>query len=300
MKKCLSVILAGMIALSAAGQGSGENTLLWKITGKGLDKPSYLFGTIHMICREDAVISPNLSRAIRNCDDVYFEVDMDNLFETLMAVRKMRMRGDTTLKDLLSDTDYRKVKDYFETRESVLPFDVLETYKPFLTVSTLEQGSLPCEKTAMMEQVVMEEAKKHEKTIKGLETLSHQAGVLDSIPYKLQAEQLLAYVEKASSGKEGNEEIEKMFRAYKSQDLAKLEEMLHETDAGIAGFAEILLYNRNINWVNKLKGLMGERSLVIAVGAGHLPGNKGMINLLRREGYKVTPIENKISVTREL
>ena len=301
MIKWSAGLVLSLVAFTAMAQKSkDENTLLWKITGPGLEQPSYLFGTIHLLCEEDAVISPNLSKAISQCEDVYFEVDMDNMFEMFGAINKMKMLGDTTLKDLLSSADYEKVKKYFESKGSMLPFKVLETYKPILAASTLQQGSLPCDETAMMEQVIMKEAKDQNKKIKGLETLAYQAGVLDSIPYKLQAEQLVKYIDNADKGEENEEEIEKMFKAYKNQDLKKLEELLIETDAGMAGFTDIMLYHRNQNWVKKLKGLLGEKSLLIAVGAGHLPGAKGMINLLRQEGYKLTPVENKTSRIREI
>ena len=176
----------------------------------------------------------------------------------------------------------------------MLPFSMLETYKPMLAASTLEQGSLPCETTAMMEQVIMEEAKQYNKKIKGLETMAYQAGVLDSIPYKLQAEQLVSYIDKANKGGEEDKEMKEMFKAYKNQDLKKLEQLMVETDAGMASFTDIMLYHRNRNWVNKLKTLLPAKSLLIAVGAGHLPGEKGVINLLRKEGYSVTPVENKM------
>ncbi len=300
MKRISAGLLVTLVALSSFAQGSKENTLLWKISGNGLDKPSYLFGTIHMRCADDAVLSDNLKKAISNCDEVYFEVDMDNLFEMVGAIKKMKMIGDTTLQDLLTEADYKKVKAYFEEKGSMLPFSMLETYKPKLAASTLEQGSMPCDNTAMMEQVIMEEAKGHKKKIKGLETMSYQAGVLDSIPYKIQAEQLVSYIDKANKGEDDDTEMKEMFKAYKSQDLKKLEEMLMETDAGISGFTDILLYHRNQNWVAKLKSLLPEKSLLIAVGAGHLPGEKGVINLLRKEGYKVTPVENKTGKVREI
>ena len=73
-----------------------------------------------------------------------------------------------------------------------------------------------------------------------------------------------------------------------------------ETDAGMSGFTDILLYHRNLNWVKKMNELLPGKSLVIAVGAGHLPGEKGVISLLRQNGYKVTPIENKITRIREI
>jgi uncharacterized protein YbaP (TraB family) len=94
--------------------------------------------------------------------------------------------------------------------------------------------------------------------------------------------------------------MKEMFDAYKKQDLKKLEDLMVETDAGLAAFTDILLYRRNQNWVKKLKTLMAERSLVIAVGAGHLPGEKGVINLLRKEGYTVTPVENKVRKAKEI
>ena len=91
-----------------------------------------------------------------------------------------------------------------------------------------------------------------------------------------------------------------MMKAYKSQDLEKLEELMMKTDMGIGNFTEVLLYNRNRNWVAKLKDLMPQKSLLVAVGAGHLPGEKGVINLLRKAGYTVTPIENKLNTLKEI
>ena len=301
MKRLSAGILLSLLTLSSLAQKNNENnTLLWKISGNGIDNPSYLFGTIHMLCADDAVLSPRMLKAISNCDEVYFEVDMDNLFEMLGAMNKMKMKGDTTLRDLLSEADYKKVKEYFESRSSMLPFSMLETYKPILAASTLEQSSLPCDNTAMMEQVIMTEAKANNKKIKGLETMSYQAGVLDSIPYKLQAEQLVSYIDSAGNGDTENKQLKEMFDAYKNQDLQKLEEMMVETDAGMAGFTDIMLYHRNQNWVKKLKTLLTDKALLIAVGAGHLPGEKGVINLLRKEGYTVTPVENKTGTRREI
>jgi uncharacterized protein YbaP (TraB family) len=292
MKKIGTGVLVSLLAISAWSQ-SAENTLLWKISGNGIEKPSYLFGTIHMLCGDDAALSDNMKKAIRNSDEIYFEVDLDNLFEMIGAMGKMKMNGDTTLHDLLNDSDYQKVKNYFEDKGSMLPFSMLETFKPMLAASTLEESSLPCDNTTMMEQVIMQEAKQYNKKIKGLETMAYQAGVLDSIPYHLQAEQLLEYINKANQGDHSDKELLEMLAAYKEQDLNKLEKLLISSDAGVSSFTDVLLYHRNENWVKKLKDILPGKSLVIAVGAGHLPGDKGVISLLRKAGYTVTPVENK-------
>lgn len=297
MKRFTAGFLISLLSVSALAQKE-NNTLLWKISGNGLEKPSYLFGTIHMLCEDDAVLSDNMKKVIRDCDEVYFEVDMDNLFEMFGAMGKMKMLGDTTLSDLLSAEDYEKVKDYFESKGSMLPFSMLETFKPILAASTLEQKSLPCENTAMMEQVIMGVAKENNKKISGLETMAYQAGVLDSIPYKLQAEQLLNYINSSGKTNDENKQLQEMFKAYKEQDLGLLEKLMVESDPGMAGFTDIMLYHRNQNWVTKLKKILPEKSLLIAVGAGHLPGEKGVISLLRKEGYSVTPVENKKGTMR--
>ena len=91
-----------------------------------------------------------------------------------------------------------------------------------------------------------------------------------------------------------------MMNAYKKQDLEALEKLMMKTDMGIGNFTEVLLYKRNRNWVTKLKDLMPQKSLLVAVGAGHLPGEKGVINLLRKAGYTITPLENKTTTVKEI
>ena len=107
MQKFPLLVMMSLLSLAGLAQDAeqAENTLLWKISGNGLEKPSYLFGTIHMICKEDAGLSDNLRKVIREADEVYFEVDLDNMFEMLGAVSKFKMRGDTTLRDLLTETE---------------------------------------------------------------------------------------------------------------------------------------------------------------------------------------------------
>jgi uncharacterized protein YbaP (TraB family) len=303
MKKWSVGLLMAMASLTAMAQEKNKNqfnTLLWQISGNGLQRPSYLFGTIHLICSGDAVLSDSLKKAIQRSDAVYFEVDMDNLFEMLGVVRKMKMRDDTTLADLLDKVDYEKVKKYFEDKGTLLPFSILETYKPLLAASMLMETGGECESPEAMEEVIMKEAKSYSKNVKGLETMSYQMSIFDTIPYKMQAMQLVKYVDDADKGQTDNKEYDKLVQAYKDQDLSKLEELTKSTDMGIANFTDILLYNRNENWVEKLKTILPDRSVVVAVGAGHLPGERGVINLLRKAGYTVKPIPNKIRKTNEI
>jgi uncharacterized protein len=282
-----------------------ENTLLWRISGNGLTKPSYLFGTMHMICASDIVVSDSLKAAIKASDKVYLEVNMDDMMGLMMKVmmnpEALNMKGDTTLADLLSGEEYKAVKNHFSSggMGSMIPFSILEKMKPFfLQAMMMEQGS-KCENMIIMEQLVMNEAKKNNKKIDGLETLEFQLGVFDQIPYKLQAQQLVQLA--TDTTKSGGNEMQVLGDAYRSQDLKKMFD-LTLSDSSIDQYSDLLLYNRNRNWVEQLNTLMKNGSLVIAVGAGHLPGDQGVINLLRKAGYKVEPVRNDMikKMTKEI
>ncbi|HMT73336.1 MAG TPA: TraB/GumN family protein [Chitinophagaceae bacterium] len=304
MKKLGTGLLMGLMALTSCAQKEetvkGDKSLLWKISGNGLEKPSYLFGTIHMLCKEDANLGDNMIKAIKNADAVYLELDMDNLFDMLSVMNKMNMQNDTTLADLLTEDEYQKVKKLFTEKSSLLPFSMVEKYKPLLASAMLMESTMVCDEQVAMEQLIMEEAKKHGKSIEGMETTAYQMSIFDSIPYKVQAQELVKMVSEEGKEADGEKELKDMMDAYKEQDLNKLGEMISKSDAGMMQYEDILLNNRNYNWVEKLKKLMPGKSLVVAVGAGHLPGDKGVINLLRKAGFTVTPIANKTKKTREI
>ena len=300
MKKSfwLTLLTAADFVFGAFAQktspASEANTLLWKITGKNLTKPSYVFGTMHMICADDIELSDSLKRAIKNSDKVYLELDMDDMWQMMSAMMHMNMKGDTTLSDLLSDEDYKKVKSYFKEHSSMIPFSLMEKYKPLLVESMVMEQSTACDNMIVIEKLIMDEAKQNDKEIKGLETFAYQLGIFDKIPYKLQAQQLLKMVNDADSGRTDDEnEIKILTDAYRRQELSKMDELTKD-DPGIGEFTDILLYDRNANWAKKLQEIMPGNSLVVAVGAGHLPGKKGVLNLLREAGYKVEPVKNEM------
>lgn len=297
MKRFSAGLVMSLLALTSfAQEGKPMNTLLWKVSGNGLEKPSYLFGTIHMLCKDDAFLGDKLVDAIEKADKVYLELDMDNLFEMLGVMTKMKMRGDTTLADLVTRDEYRKIKDYFTEKNSMLPFSVVETYKPMIASSLLMEAQFSaCDEQVAMEQLIMNEAKKHGKSVMGLETFAYQMSIFDSIPYQVQAKELLKSISSEEKDSEGDKEFREMMTAYKEQDLERLGKLVSGTDNEMMQYQDLLLNNRNVNWVEKLKTLMPQNSLVVAVGAGHLPGEKGVISLLRKAGYKVTPVENKVS-----
>ncbi|HMH24269.1 MAG TPA: TraB/GumN family protein [Puia sp.] len=284
----LSLMLsAGLFTASLAL--SQTHTLLWKISGKGLTKPSYLFGTMHVLCADDAHLSDNLKGVIASCDEVYFEIKLDDMNDLMGAMKYMRMNDSKKLSDLLSTDEYQKVKGYFSKHSSMLPFGMLERFKPMLISSLIEEEGLACKTTNGMELMIMKELRPLNKPVKGLETMEFQAGLFDSIPYEKQAKELVNYIDSADEYKKMTLELAEV---YKKQDLDQIDKLSQQGDPGMTGYMDLLLYDRNRKWVKELDGLLPGRSLLIAVGAAHLPGDQGVISLLRKAGYTVSPEKN--------
>ncbi|GAA4331424.1 TraB/GumN family protein [Flaviaesturariibacter amylovorans] len=280
-------------AQTTVSQPADPNTLLWRISGKDLSRPSYLFGTMHLLCAGGIELSDSLRGAIKGADAVYLELDMENMQELMGIMNRMRMNGDTTLRDLLSKEQYDSIRTFFAQKPGLIPFSMLEKFKPMLAASALMEADMGCENPVGMEQLIMTEAKKEKRPVRGLETMAFQMSIFDSIPYTLQARQLLDYVH--NYGKtDGRKEFEEMATAYVTQQLDKLEAITKRENMGISQYMDLLLYRRNATWVTKLQELMPGKSLVVAVGAGHLPGDKGVIALLRAAGYTVEPMPNNM------
>lgn len=277
-------------ASSKKQNGALENTLLWEISGNGLSAPSYLFGTMHLLCADDAQLSTNLKKAIRETDHIYFEIDMDDLAQMVGALKYVRMKDNTKLSDLLSKEEYDRVKLFFDKNGALLPFAMMERFKPYMLTSLIGERSMGCEQTNGMEMSIMQEAKKYDKQILGLETAEFQAGLFDSIPYEKQAKELLNYIDSIDRYKNNTSELVKVYR---EQNLQKMQE-LTTSESGINEYMDLLLYNRNRHWVEQLGTILSKNSTLVAVGAGHLPGDQGLINLLRKAGYTVKPLKNTV------
>jgi uncharacterized protein len=264
-------------------------TLLWEISGKGLKQPSYLFGTMHILCAEDARLSTNLKKIIKDCNEIYFEIDMDNMTELMGAMKYLRMNDGVKISDLLTAEEYARVKDYFEKNKTMLPLSMMNRFKPYFVSSLIGEKMMVCEKKNGMEEMIMRESKQYDKVIRGLETTEFQASIFDSIPYNKQAKDLLNYIDSIDSYRQVTLD---MIEVYRKQDLESMDALMKKSDPGIESYMDLLLYNRNRRWVTIMPSAMREGSILFAVGAGHLPGDQGVIKLLQAEGYKVKPLDN--------
>lgn len=289
----LLLTLTGFFSCESKGQFNTAKTnksLLWEVTGNGLSKPVYVYGTMHLLCAKDAELSTNLKQIIKDVDQIYFEIDMDDLSELLTGFTKGTMKDDTTLHDLYSDDEYQRIKNFFDHHGMGMQLQMLNKMQPMLVSALVYQAILPCEDADGIELNIMKYSHQFKKEIKGLETAAFQASVLDKIPYTDQAKELLYSID---SVQKTQTETDEMVELYKEQDLDKLLEYSLKTEGGSTSeMQDVMINNRNKNWVQQFPSITKDKSILIAVGAGHLGGESGLLNLLKEKGYHVRPLEN--------
>jgi len=288
MRKRTILLSAGLLSFCLAFSQT-THTLLWEISGNGLTKPSYLFGTMHVLCADDAHLSDSMKAVIARCDEVYFEINLSDMGAMMSSMKYMRMNDSKKLSDVLDSVSYQKVRGYFAQHAGMLPFGMLERFKPLLISSLIEEQNLACKTTDGMEMMIMKESAPYKKPINGLETVEFQAGLFDSIPYEQQAKDLLNYIDSAEEYKAMTVELSEV---YKKQDLDQIDALSTKGDPGMSGYMDLLLYDRNRRWVKNLVTILPGKSVLVAVGAAHLPGENGVINLLRKKGYILRPVKN--------
>jgi uncharacterized protein len=267
---------------------SGKS-LLWEISGNGLQKPSYFLGTMHLMCAEDAVLSNSTKAIIKQVGKVYLEVDMDNAGELLSGVLAMTNIEGKSLQQVLPAEDYDRVKNFFEQHQPSLPFSMLEKQHPLLLTSSLYELFLTCEKTNGIELLLVDEAYKLKKETGGLETMAFQANIFNQIPYDQQAFELVKTIDSIGKYKQS---LDEMVKLYKQQDIDRLHELTSREDSETGAYSELLIDSRNRNWVAQFDPIAKRSASLFAVGAGHLGGENGVINLLKKKGYTVRPLQN--------
>ncbi|HZV69069.1 MAG TPA: TraB/GumN family protein [Saprospiraceae bacterium] len=276
------------------------HSLLWKIEKAGLSQPSYLFGTIHMIPKEDYFLPSGLDEAFDQSKNVVFEIDLDEMsgIGSMMGMLSNLMMNDgTTLEDLLTDQEYAEVSTYFE--KMGLPMFLLSKVKPMflsmLAEINMDPSEMQSDDVISYEMELYERAQKTSKEVGGLETMEYQMSLFDSIPYKDQAVMLLDAVRSTNAE---NDMFDQTVELYKHQDIEAMIDMVSDAQPGEdSDFENMLINNRNQNWIPVMAKMMNNGPVFFAVGAGHLAGENGVLNLLKKQGYKLTPVSVYKAVT---
>ncbi|MCF0064347.1 TraB/GumN family protein [Dyadobacter chenwenxiniae] len=285
MKKLLLSVLLLITCFFATAQAPVENSLLWEITSPGQAKPSYLFGTIHLICPADFSLSDSLRATLARSEQVALEIDMDDPGMMASMMKSMNMSGGNELKKLVTEQEYAKLSTFYKDSVGV-GIDMFEKAKPFILMGPLFNAVLSCQPQSY-EMSLVELAGKQKSEVIGIETLEEQMAIFDTIPYKDQIKTIIAMID---SLPQARKEFSNLVALYKSQRINDLYNLMMASNYGMDGNEEVMLFARNKKWVPRIKKIAAEKPTFFAVGAGHLGGNRGVISLLRKAGFKVRAI----------
>lgn len=264
-----------------------DHALLWKISGNGLVKPSYLFGTIHQICTEDYFWTDTMQKYFHRSEQLCLELDMDDPLMAIKVAQNTMSTNGKTLRDYFTPKEYARLSAYIKesTGQSI---EVYNRLKPVWLVLTLSSGDVGCEETTAYEIQLMKEAAQYKMNVAGLETVEEQMNALDNIP----EDKIKPYILEIIDGRtEQNTAVFKeMVELYKSQDIDALYQLINSEGEGSMNIDK-LLDGRNRKWISRISNIAKEKSTFFAVGAGHLGGKTGVIALLRDAGFTLEPLK---------
>lgn len=301
MKKIFLTLVLAIIAIV------GVNAqLLYRISGGGLEKPSYIVGTYHLAPASFADSIPGAQAALNEVEQVCGEVDMGEM-QSMAGVQKvvsaMMLPDGKSLSDILTAEEMDKLNAFMmETFGADLNNSVIggqfgkmtpvaiSTQLQMLQYMKMTPGFNP---NAMIDSYFQNEAKKAGKPVMGFENVDFQISVLyTGSTLERQKEQLICMLD--------NQEYNLMIMqnltdAYFSQNLAEIlavtEEKLGNSCDSTPEEDEALIYGRNADWAEKMPAIMGDKSTLFVVGAAHLPGERGVLELLKKKGYAVEAVK---------
>ena len=294
MKRFSLVLAVLMLALASQAQ------LLWKVSGNGLSRPSYIMGTYHFAPANMMEKIPGMERALEGCDVVVGEIDKEEMMgqdAQMKMAMAMMAPADSTLDVLFSPEDYAIVEQVFDKYFSNMGVKLSQ-------MNMLKPGAISVQMQAMqavkhfpnfneselIDMAVQTRANEMGRPSIGLETIDEQIELLFNSPLTEQAEGLLEACKKDDLF---TVQSSALVEAYMAQDLTELERIFTDPELGgdDAEAMDALIYERNRNWAEKLVKMMPERAALVCVGAGHLPGDQGLLQLLRDRGYTVEPMK---------
>lgn len=283
MKKLIVTLLyITFITITANGQ---ESALLWKIEHEELEAPSYLFGTIHLICQEDMIDYQAIDTALAQVEMVVFELDFSDTELAQTMMRHSQISDGKPVEDYLNADQIETVDKYLKQHFGA-GLSNFGNLKPFVIMTMTMQAMIECTTQPFSyEGFLLQKTQEYSLSVSGLETPEFQFSVMDKVPNKVYIEGLIDIIEQPDSVKNL---IETMAYQYLEQDILSLYDLFLESEMEI--YQQEILNNRNKAWISDMPSFMNEGSVFFAVGAGHLAGENGVINLLRSRGYSVNPV----------
>jgi uncharacterized protein YbaP (TraB family) len=264
---------------------SSQAQLLYKIEGNNLQKPSYIYGTIHIMPKKDFVISDSIKSAFKSCMELAMEVDLNMNLKTQLEIVKLIMLPEgKTIADITSKENSERIRNFcldsINWKES--KYNKTSRFQPFFLSSLITQELIGKSKSYEIEFKKL--AKKNKMSMSGLETIQFQMNLLSEVSNEEQIKMLLLGLTK------DNSEFNKLLDTYLKKDINQLGTLMNNAELSSESYSNLIV-KRNQKWIPIISELIQTNPTFIAVGAAHLPGKEGVLNLLKEAGYTIISIE---------
>lgn len=265
------------------------NSLLWMITSEDLKDTSFLFGTMHMI-QKDYFIFPEQLTSIAASADV-FVMELAGLPDPFEAMKYVMLPAGESMFDYFSKEQTDTLMHWIRDNTEMSKKSFMSAYgkmKPFALLQLTALSGFEGE-TKSYEEEFTTIATDGKIKIIGLETIGDQMKIFDDLSKEETAEMVM------SSIREGEDEAAKMIKEmqtiYRDQLIDSLYAFIHSQGGLLIEKENEFLSDRNNNWIPKISKIIKKQRAFIAVGAGHLGGEEGVIKLLEKAGYTITPVQ---------
>src|SRR5262245_55334870 len=288
-RACAFAVLLGLIstAPSTLAQSKAPTRgVLWKASNR--QGVMYLVGSVHLLTKDYYPLSPTLDAAFNESDLLVEEIDLGDTdaLDALKLMTRSQLPAGESLDKLLGSATYGRVAKRFAGLG--IPIEPLKRFKPWtlaLMLSQLEWAKAGFDPALGLDQHFFDRAKKSGKTVRGLETVEFQLSRFDGLSLDQQARLLVQTIDEIESE---TTNVVKLVDAWKTGDVVTLEKMaMADVDK------DPLLYNRllverNRNWMPVIESLFNRPGRAfIVVGAAHLIGPDGLVQMLKAKGYTV-------------
>lgn len=289
-KFSLLLWLSILVASCAIGQTTDKrDAILWEITGNGLSSPSYLLGTCHVLPYTYTDSIPGYKEAYASVGQVVIEHDISTdptTFATADMMALFDMPSDTTYATLFTPEELTELNNMLQVYGMPKAED-LSLRPAFLEMSLgLVRETTGLQGQPTMDMDVIIHGRADQKKTAFLETPEAAKEVLKYLLTKdlnLQAQSLLKTLRELQ---DGTIAAQGLIQNYKAQKL----ELILQDENFTAQDRDVTIDRRNAKWLEQIPALMAETPTLIAVGAGHLCGEKGLVQGLRARGYKLRPL----------
>lgn len=276
---------------TAAQSTSYPNTLLWRISGKDLSRPSYLFGTMHLKDRRLFQFSDSLYRSLESVEGYAMEIDPE---EAVSALLQSLNNPDSAhyLYEGIDEEEFGKAAKSLEKKFGVPAKKITRRQAWLYKQGWGADSDSEKDMDAAVDTYLFNIAKRQGKWVGGIEDLEDQLGLLEDTEKGFNIDDINDLIKPQNS--EGS--LESLIRIYTAQNLNKINDWIRRSDSTEM---DRLLTVRNKKMARRIDSLAHIRSCFFAVGAAHLPGEDGVIRLLRANGYSVEPVFGSKKISPE-